>query len=79
MHATGIYFSRTGQALQNVWSKVRRIYDKFGMPTEWQLADQAEIIGYRAMEHQLTPDSEYVLQAPTAVHWHPGVQRRAGR
>ena len=73
MHATGIYFSRTGQALQNVWSKVRRIYDKFGMPTEWQLADQAEIIGYRAMEHQLTPDSEYVLQAPTAVHWHPGV------
>ena len=38
-----------------------------------QLADQAEIMGYRAMEHQLTPDSEYELQAPTAMYWHPGV------
>ncbi len=73
MHATGMYFSRTGQKLKDVWPKVRRIYDKFGMPTEWQLADQAEIIGYRAMEHQLTPDSEYELQAPTAMYWHPGI------
>ena len=73
IHATGMYFSRTGQKLKDVWPKVRRIYDKFGMPTEWQLADQAEIIGYRAMEHQLTPDSEYVLQAPTAMYWHPGI------
>ena len=73
MHATGMYFSRTGQRLKDIWPKVRRIYDKSGMPTEWQLADQAEIIGYRAMEHQLTPDSEYELVAPTAMHWHPGV------
>ena len=73
IHATGMYFSRTGQQLKDIWPKVRRIYDKFGMPTEWQLADQAEIIGYRAMEHQLTPDSEYELQAPTAMYWHPGV------
>ena len=73
MHATGMYFSRTGCKLKDVWPKVRRIYDKFGMPTEWQLADQAEIIGYRAMEHQLTPDSEYELQAPSAMYWHPGI------
>ena len=73
MHATGMYFSRTGRQLKEIWPKVRRIYDKFGMSTEWQLADQAEIIGYRAMEHQLTPDSEYELQAPTAMYWHPGV------
>ena len=73
MHATGIYFSRTGEQLKDIWPKVRRIYDKFGMPTEWQLADQAEIIGYRAMEHQLTPDSEHELVAPTAIYWHPGV------
>jgi len=73
MHATGMYFSRTGQKLNEVWPKVRRIYEKFGLPTEWQLADQAEVIGYRAMEHQLTPDSEYELNAPTAMFWHPGV------
>lgn len=64
IHATGMYFSRTGRKLKEIWPKVRRIYDKFGMPTEWQLADQAEVIGYRAMEHQLTPDSDYELQAP---------------
>ena len=73
MHATGMYFSRTGRQLKEIWPKVRRIYDKFGMSTEWQLADQAEIIGYRAMEHQLTPDSEYELQAPAAMYWHPSV------
>jgi Xaa-Pro dipeptidase len=73
IHATGMYFSRAGQQLKDIWRKVRRIYDKFGMPTEWQLADQAEIIGYRAMEHQLTPDSDYELEAPTAMYWHPGV------
>jgi len=73
MHASGMYFSRTGRQLKEIWPKVRRIYDKFGMSTEWQLADQAEIIGYRAMEHQLTPDSEYELQAPAAMYWHPGV------
>lgn len=74
IHATGMYFSRTGHQFKDIWPKVRRIYDKFGMPTEWQLADQAEIIGYRAMEHQFTPDSEYELQAPTAMYWHPGIK-----
>lgn len=73
MHATGIYFSRTGKKLREIWPKVRRIYDKFGMPTEWQLADQAEMIGYRPMEHQLTPDSEFTVEAPAAMFWHPGV------
>ncbi|MDA1231269.1 MAG: hypothetical protein O2856_10890, partial [Planctomycetota bacterium] len=33
-----------------------------------------EIIGYRAMEHQFTPDSQFELQAPTAIFWHPGIK-----
>jgi Xaa-Pro aminopeptidase len=72
MHATGIYFSRHGQMLKDIWPKVKRIYEKVGLPSEWQLCDQADIIGYRTTEHQLTPSSEFDLQAPTPVFWHPG-------
>lgn len=73
MHATGIYFSRQGLMLKDIWPKVKRIYDKFGLASEWQLSDQADIIGYRSSEHQLTPTSEFELQAPTCVYWHPTV------
>ncbi len=73
MHATGIYFSRHGQQLKDVWPKVKRIYDKSGLPSEWQLCDQADIIAYRTSEHQLTPASEFELQGPVPIFWHPGV------
>ena len=73
MHATGLYFSRHGQQLKDIWPKVKRIYDKFGLSSEWQLSDQADVLGYRACEHQLTPTSDFDLQAPTAVFWHPTV------
>ncbi|MBL8813327.1 MAG: M24 family metallopeptidase [Planctomycetaceae bacterium] len=73
MHATGIFFSRSGQQLKDVWPKVQRIYEKFGLPSEWQLSDQADVMGYRLPEHQLTPGSEFELQAPTPLFWHPGV------
>jgi len=72
LHATGIYFSRHGQSLKEIWPKVKRIYEKTGLSSEWQLCDQADVIGYRASEHQLTPSSDFELQAPTAVFWHPG-------
>jgi Xaa-Pro aminopeptidase len=72
MHATGIYFSRDGQSLKDLWPKVRRIYDKFGLASECKLSDQEEVIGYRPCEQQLTQSSEFELQAPTAMFWHPG-------
>lgn len=73
MHATGMFFSRNGQRLSEVWPKVQRIYEKYGLPHEWQLADQASVIGYDAQEVQLTPDSDVRLNAPTAMYWHPSV------
>ena len=71
MHGTGMYFSKHDQVLNDVWLKVRRIYEKLGLSSEWQLCDQADVIGYRASEHQLTPASEFRLQAPTPIFWHP--------
>lgn len=73
VHGTGLYFSRHGQPLNEIWPKVRRIYEKFGLANEWQLSDQADVIGYRTCEQQLTPSSDFVIQAPTALYWHPGV------
>ena len=73
LHATGMFFSRHGQTLAAVWKKVHRIYEKFGMDNEWQLSDQADVIGYSSSECQLTPTSEFCLQAPTALFWHASV------
>ncbi len=71
IHGTAMYFSRHGEQLKTVWPRVRRIYEKFGMASEWQLADQADVIGYRCSEIQLTPDSDFTLESPVAVFWHP--------
>ncbi|MDG2130209.1 MAG: M24 family metallopeptidase [Fuerstiella sp.] len=73
LHATGIFFSRAGQTLSDVWERVHRIYDKFGMSNEWQLSDQADVIGYSSSECQLTPDADYRLASPAAVFWHSSV------
>jgi len=73
VHATGMYFSRNGQMLKDVWPKVKRIYDKFELSSEWQLSDQADLLGYRPSEHQLTPSSDFELQAFSPMFWHPSV------
>ena len=73
VHATGQYFSRNGTQIGEVWKKVHRIYEKFGLPSEWQRADQADVIGFTPGEHQLYPDSTVFLTAPTSVYWHPSI------
>ncbi|MBL8819430.1 MAG: M24 family metallopeptidase [Planctomyces sp.] len=73
VHATGMYFSKHDEPLKDVWQKVKRIYEKFGLGCEWQLADQADVLGYRPSEVQLTPDSDFVLQTGMPVFWHPSV------
>ncbi len=73
VHATGIFFARHQQTLDDVWKKVHRIYEKFDLANEWQRADQADVIGYSSSECQLTPHSSYQLQAPAPVFWHPSV------
>ncbi|HEX6984174.1 MAG TPA: M24 family metallopeptidase [Planctomycetaceae bacterium] len=73
MQTTGLYFSRAGAPVAEVWAKVRRIYEKFGCPDEWQLADQGEVTGYAPCESRVVPTSEFVLAAGMPVHWHPAV------
>ncbi len=73
MHATGMFFSRNGRQLSEVWPRLRRIYEKFDLPHEWYLADQADVIGFGSQEVRLTPENGFRLQAPMAMHWHPSV------
>lgn len=73
VHATGMFFSRHESTSGDVWKKVQRIYEKFDLPFEWQKADQADVIGYTLNEARIAPESDYVLQAPVPVFWHPSV------
>ena len=73
IHGTGIFFSRRDKLLSEVWPKVRRIYEKFDAAHEWQMADQADVTGYRASEVQLTPASDFMLAAGIPITWHPSV------
>ena len=73
IHATGLFFSRDQEELSTVWSKVHRIYEKFGMENEWQLADQGSIIGYDPIENQIGPQAKETIVGPSAVFWHPSV------
>jgi Xaa-Pro aminopeptidase len=71
--ATGAAFSQHDWELCEVWKRVKRIYEKFGVADEWQLDRQAEVIGYGTSEMPLTPKSEFQLSAGMPVFWHPSV------
>lgn len=73
MLATGMAFSRDEWELSEVWKRVKRIYEKFGVPNEWHLAEQAEITAYEPTEVPLVPKSEFTLAAGMPMFWHPSV------
>lgn len=73
MQATGMYFSKAGWQLFETWTRVARIYEKFGYPHEWELADQGEITGFDPCELPIVPQEDYRLAGETAVCWHPSV------
>jgi Xaa-Pro aminopeptidase len=71
--ATGMYFSQAGWKVNETWKRVARIYEKFGRAEEWELADQAEVIGYLPCEMRLTPDCTETLRPGMPMFWHPTV------
>lgn len=73
MQATGMYFSKPGWELFDTWNRVKRIYEKYDCPDEWQHADQADIIGYLPAETSILLNSEFKLQPGMATFWHPSV------
>lgn len=74
VQATGIYFSQPGWSVVDTWKRVARIYEKFEIPDEWQLAEQADISGYRLSEVRLTPQTPHCFESGQVVCWHPSVR-----
>jgi hypothetical protein len=60
-------------SLDQVWARLQRIYEKFGAPDEWRLADQGEVCGYEACECSVVPGSDFRLESGQPVFWHPTV------
>lgn len=77
VQATGMYFSRAHWSYGDIWTRIARIYEKFGEPEEWRAAEQAELIGYSPSEHLVVPRSERLLPTGTAIFWHPSVRSAA--
>jgi Xaa-Pro dipeptidase len=73
MQATGMYFSQPDWELFETFSRVSRIYEKFGLPDEWQSADQGSVIAYNTTEVPIVPRSEFRLAQRMPVFWHPSV------
>lgn len=73
VHAAGMYFSQPDWELFEIWNRIQRIYEKYGLVDEWRQAEQAEVIGYRPSEIPVVSKSEFRLSPRTAVHWHPSV------
>lgn len=74
VQATGLFFTQDGWKMEETWSRVSRIYEKFGVPDEWRCAEQADVIGYNVSETSLLPSSQHVFRQGQAVFWHPSVR-----
>jgi Xaa-Pro aminopeptidase len=74
LQATGLLFTQAGWTMRETWKRVARIYEKFGVPDEWRVADQADVIGYRMPEIALQPASPQVFRSGMPVFWHPSVR-----
>ena len=73
VESTGIFFSQRQWEIDETWSRVERIYDKFGHTEEWHFSDQGCVTGYELCEAPITPRSEYRLQAGMPVYWHSSI------
>jgi Xaa-Pro aminopeptidase len=77
IEATGIFFSKPGWEIAETWQRVQRIYEKYGVPEEWRLADQGDVLGYEASEFPITPRGGYRLPTGAAIAWRPSVNAAA--
>jgi Xaa-Pro aminopeptidase len=71
--ASAMYFSQVGWEMRETWSRLQRIYDKFGAAEEWRLAEQGMLTGYDACECAVTPGADVRLGAGNVVCWQPSV------
>ncbi|MCA8991695.1 MAG: hypothetical protein KDA69_10150 [Planctomycetaceae bacterium] len=74
LQATGIHFSMVGWRFEETWRRVERIYEKFGVPDEWRLAEQGEFLGCGPCEQRFTPRCNREIPSDALLCWHPSVR-----
>ena len=68
-----MFFSQPEWELFEVWNRVKRLYEKTGAVSEWQQADQADVVEYELGSVPLMPSSQFRLTAGVPIFWHPSV------
>ena len=71
--ATGMYFSQANWEFFEIWNRVRRIYEKTGVASEWHQADIEDVVEYEFGSIPLMPRGEYRLSEGVPLFWHPSV------
>jgi Xaa-Pro aminopeptidase len=69
----GLYFSKEGETVRDVWGRIAHLYEKLDHPDEWHHAEQGYATGYESLEYLLTPESEQTLEERTPLIWRPSV------
>lgn len=75
VQATGMFFSQDQWEVFETWSRVERIYEKFGHSEEWHFADQGCITGYELCEAPIVPRSQFKLAAGMPVFWQSSIEQ----
>lgn len=73
VQATGMYFSQAKRGLSEAWSRVQRIYEKFGHGEEWYLSQQGCVTGYEQCESPIVPKSPFRLASGIPIQWHVSI------
>jgi len=72
--AAGVYYSQKDWTLEEVWSRVKRLYEKTGYPNEWRHTEQGDILAQRPGEHRIVPHSSLTLESGMLIHWKPQIE-----
>jgi Xaa-Pro aminopeptidase len=73
VQATALHFTLPEWTVDEVWPRVRRIYEKFGNPEAWRTHEQGAILGYEAIEQPIVPKSLFRLAPRMPVCWSPRI------
>lgn len=73
VQATGMFFSQRQWELYETWSRIERIYEKFGHSEEWHFADQGCVTGYELCEAPIVPRSQFRLTEGMPMIWQPSI------
>lgn len=71
--ATAMFFSQPLWKVKDIWSRVKRIYEKTGAIDEWRQCEPAELVEYFCRTDMIPGQPDFSLTPGMAIFWHPSV------